>query len=158
MYGCTCYYLDQLVSATTISLRIKGTEWISKCPMHCRNQWQKSEFLSNKGLESQKKSLHFPLKMVRKKSEFLILESEFNSGSSARDIQAWNSSDKNIFLSLKFFYHNLDLNFLTKIVSRPAVFSTWCYLLISFPAFCQFVWKLPLSADWSLALLGLKME
>ena len=32
------------------------------------------------------KSLHLPLKMVRKKSEFSIFESEFNSGSTVLDV------------------------------------------------------------------------
>ena len=41
----------------------------------------KVRIFMKKGLKRSEKSLNLPLKMVRRKSEFSILESEFNSGS-----------------------------------------------------------------------------
>ena len=42
-------------------------------------------FIKQRPIKSEK-SLHLPLKMVRKKSEFSIFESEFNSGSTVLDV------------------------------------------------------------------------
>ena len=44
-------------------------------------QSAKSAFLTKNWLKRSEKSPNLPLKMVRKKSEFSIFESEFNSGS-----------------------------------------------------------------------------